>query len=136
MADAALVKLTAEPIDIAGIQDSVRDLSRGGVVTFIGEVRSITESRITERLFYEAHAAMAEAQMRKIATEEASRFDAAVAIVHRIGELRPGDTAVVCVAACAHRSAAFDCCRNLIERVKRDVPIWKKEFGPEGEEWT
>ena len=135
MAEGVFVKLSDDPIDIAAVQDSVRDATRGGIVTFIGDVRAVTGDRVTERLYYEAHPPMAEAQMRKIAEEEAARFDARIAVVHRIGELRPGDTAVVCVAACAHRAAAFECCRNLIERVKQDVPIWKKEYGPSGEEW-
>jgi molybdopterin synthase catalytic subunit len=131
----AEIGLTSSPIDIAALQESVRDLRHGGIVTFTGEVRAVTGERLTDRLFYEAHESMAIAQMRQIALEEADRFDAAVAIVHRIGELRPGDTAVVCIAACAHRAAAFDCCRNLIDRIKQDVPIWKKEFGSSGEEW-
>ncbi len=129
------VELSSDPLDVAAIQSSVRDERLGGIVTFSGEVRAVTGDRLTNRLFYEAHETMALTQMRKIAEEEAERFEASVAVVHRIGELQPGETAVVCVAACAHRAAAFDCCRNLIDRIKADVPIWKKEFGPSGEEW-
>ncbi len=129
------VALSPEPIDVAALQELVRETKYGGVVTFTGDVRSVTGDRFTNRLFYEAHESMALVQMRKIAEEESASFSGNVVIVHRIGELQPGETAVVCIAACAHRAAAFDCCRNLIDRIKADVPIWKKEFGPSGEEW-
>jgi len=129
------VALSNTPIDVHIIQESVRDTRHGGVVTFVGEVRAITGDRLTDRLFYEAHETMAMTQMQKIAEQESDRFEANVAIVHRLGELHPGDVAVVCVAACGHRNAAFECCKNLIDRIKQDVPIWKKEFGPSGEEW-
>ncbi|MBA3724974.1 MAG: molybdenum cofactor biosynthesis protein MoaE, partial [Armatimonadetes bacterium] len=61
---------------------------------------------------------------------------ARVAIVHRLGELLPGEIAVVTVAACTHRAEAFECCRFLIDRLKQDVPIWKKEFGDTGDIWV
>jgi molybdopterin synthase catalytic subunit len=129
------VELSREPLDVAALQARVREDKLGGIVTFTGEVRAVTGDRLTDKLFYEAHESMAKAQMTQIAQEEADRFDANVAVVHRLGELQPGDTAVVCVAACAHRAQAFECCRRLIDRIKEDVPIWKKEFGPDGSEW-
>ena len=130
------VELTEGGLDVSGLESMVRSEKLGGVVTFIGAVRAETADRLTEKLFYEAHVSMAQAQMRKIAEEESARFAANVAVVHRLGELTPGETAVVCVAACAHRNEAFECCRRLIDRIKEDVPIWKKEFGPDGNEWV
>jgi len=135
MAEVKCVSLELDPIDVVGIVELVKDDRFGGVVTFTGEVRAVTGDMDTSKLIYEAHSSMAVAQMKKIAEAAASRWDANVAVAHRIGELLPGDVAVVCVAACAHRAEAFDCCRFLIDRIKEDVPIWKKEFGKSGEAW-
>ena len=129
------VWLSTEPIDVSTLVDSVKDVRYGGVVTFTGEVRAVTGEMDTSKLIYEAHESMALKQMRLIAEEAAEKWNANVAIAHRIGELEPGAIAVVCVAACAHRAEAFDCCRFLIDRTKDDVPIWKKEFGSDGEAW-
>ena len=135
MGEVKFVLLSCEPIDLPPLVESVRDERFGGVVTFTGEVRAITGGMDTSKLVYEAHRSMAVAQMTRIAEEASARWDANVAVSHRIGELRPGEIAVACVAACAHRAAAFDCCRHLIDRIKEDVPIWKKEFGSAGSEW-
>jgi molybdopterin synthase catalytic subunit len=129
------VELTREPIDPEAIRRRLESPERGGVVVFCGEVRSATGDRRTEKLEYEAYEAMALEQMKLIAAQCAAKHQGAVAAVHRLGELRPGEIAVVTAAACAHRDAAFACCRELIDRIKEDVPIWKKEFGPDGEEW-
>jgi len=129
------VWLVYSRIDVASLVESVKDVRLGGVVTFTGEVRAITGDMDTSKLVYEAHESMAMRQMTKIAQDAAEKWDANVAIAHRLGELAPGEVAVVCVAACAHRAAAFECCRFLIDHVKEDVPIWKKEFGATGEAW-
>ena len=129
------VELTFEPIDSGFVTRLVQDERCGGVVVFLGDVRSLTGRKATERLEYEAHEEMALKIMRQIALECSESLSANVAIVHRLGTLRPGETSVACAAACAHRAQAFECCRQLIDRLKLDVPIWKKEFGPDGVEW-
>jgi len=106
---------------------AVRNVRLGGIATFSGDVRAETDGEMTEKLFYEAYEDMALKQMEGIAEEAARKWDANVGIAHRLGELLPGETAVICVAACAHRAEAFDCCRFLIDRIKEDVPIWKRE---------
>ncbi len=131
-----LIQLTREPIDPEPIRKTLESPERGGVVVFCGEVRSTTGGQTTHKLEYEAYEEMALVQMRRIADACAAKYDAAVACVHRLGELGPGEIAVVTAAACGHRDAAFACCRELIDRIKEDVPIWKKEFGPDGEEWV
>ena len=108
---------------------AVRSSTLGGVVLFEGDVRSLTGEIPTKALHYEAYEDMALSQMRQIGEEAASRWSANVAIAHRTGELQPGEAAVICVAACGHRADAFECCRFLIDRIKEDVPIWKKESG-------
>lgn len=130
------VELVRETIDTTAVTRLVQDVTRGGVVVFLGDVRGLTNSRETTRLEYEAHEAMAIAQMHALGENASARFDANVAIVHRLGAVMPGETTVICAAACAHRAEAFECCRTLIDVLKKDVPIWKKEFGPDGAEWV
>lgn len=121
-------KVGKEPLDAGAMLEAVKDERLGGVVLFSGEVRSVTGDHLTKQLFYEAYEDMAVSQMQLIAEEAASRWDARVAVAHRVGDLAPGETAVITVAACAHRAQAFECCKFLIDRIKEDVPIWKKEI--------
>jgi molybdopterin synthase catalytic subunit len=127
-----MIRLQREPIDPELIRRSLEGTDAGGVALFCGEVRAVTGEVRTERVVYTAYEPMALEQMERLAREAASRWKARVALVHRLGELRPGDIAVVTAAACAHRAEAFEACRFLIERLKADVPIWKQEFGPGG----
>lgn len=122
-----MLELTEGPIDPEAVRRSVEDKSLGGVVIFVGEVRAVTDGKPTEKLHYECYREMALRQMEKIAGEAKSKWHARVAMVHRLGEMRPGDIAVVTAAACAHRFEAFECCKYLIDRLKEDVPIWKNE---------
>ena len=135
MGEVKLVQLQTDAIDANVLQAVVKDTKLGGIVLFSGEIRAQTGEVETSQLVYEAHEEMALHQMKKLAAEAADRWDANVAIVHRLGPLMPGEVAVVCVAACAHRAQAFECCKFLIDQIKEDVPIWKKEFGSEGEAW-
>jgi molybdopterin synthase catalytic subunit len=119
-----IIGLVREPIDVVSLRSRFADPTRGAVVVFEGVVRSSTAGVATAMLVYEAYEEMALPVMAEIAKCNA---DADVAIVHRLGEVMPGETAVVCIAACAHRDQAFAVCRMLIDCVKVDVPIWKKE---------
>ncbi len=127
-----MVILTYEPLDPELLRQSVEDLQYGGVTLFIGTVRHLTNGKITTKVLYTAYEDMARAQMQSIAEEARRLFPAKVALAHRLGELYPGDIAVITAAACPHRDQAFACCRYLIDRIKQDVPIWKQEFGPQG----
>ena len=109
----------------------------GGVVTFIGVVRDHNEGRRVTLLEYQAYESMAAKQMKKIAEGiQAEVPGVRLAALHRVGALRVGDRAVVCVAAAAHRGEAFRACRMLIDRIKADVPVWKREHGPDGPYWV
>lgn len=130
------VQLVTEPLNPGSLISLVQDDSRGGVVVFLGDVRRTTQEVETEHLEYEAYEVMAEKTMREIGRSAAEEFSANVAIVHRLGKLMPGETSVICAAACAHRAQAFECCRQLIDRLKQEAPIWKKEFGRDGAEWV
>ncbi|MDC0714946.1 molybdopterin converting factor subunit 1 [Stigmatella sp. ncwal1] len=109
----------------------------GGLVTFSGSVRNQTRGRRVLRLEYEAYPPMAEKRLAAIGAEAAERFGGTrLAIMHRVGTLEPGELAVVIAAAAPHRKEAFLACEHAIERLKQDVPIWKKEFFEDGEIWV
>lgn len=109
----------------------------GGLVTFSGAVRDRTRGRRVLRLDYEAYGPMAVRVMEAIGEEAATRWPGTrLSILHRVGTLVPGELAVVIAAAAPHRAEAFDACRHAIERLKQDVPIWKKEHFEDGEVWV
>ena len=106
-------------------------------MVFDGIVRNNSRGRRTLHLFYEAYAEMALAQMKQLAAQALADFPIRdLAIVHRLGRLDIGETSVVIAVASAHRAAAFDACRWLIDTLKQTVPIWKKEFFEDGAVWA
>jgi molybdopterin synthase catalytic subunit len=126
------VYLTTEPIEVASLLSRVQSPGRGGIACFLGTVRDHHQGRSVARLEYSAYEPMAEAECARIAAEAEERWDCAVALVHRIGSLGIGDTAVAIVAGSSHRDEAFAACRYVIEEVKRRVPIWKREIFTDG----
>ena len=109
----------------------------GAICVFDGIVRNNTRGRETLYLDYEAYREMALAQMQALAAEAVKRFAVRdVALLHRLGRLHVGETSVLIVVASAHRGAAFDACRWLIDTLKKQVPIWKKETFVDGAVWA
>jgi molybdopterin synthase catalytic subunit len=109
----------------------------GAALVFEGVVRNQTRGRKTLYLDYEAFEEMALQQMESLASQALQQFQIRdVAIVHRLGRLEIGETSVLIVVASAHRAAAFDACRWLIDTLKRTVPIWKKEHFEDGAVWA
>lgn len=138
-ADPPRVLVTDQPLSEAAViaLADARDGQMGGVCTFTGVVRHHSKGHDVVRLEYEAHEEMATAVLARIAGECQERWPGCVvAIHHRVGVLDPGELAVVIAAAAPHRAEAFAACRHTIERLKEDVPIWKKEVGPDGQEWV
>jgi MoaE-MoaD fusion protein len=130
-------RLSETPLVLAEVIEAVEGEARGGLVTFTGTVRNETRGRRVRQLAYEAYPAMAEKAMADIGRDIEQRWPGSrVAIVHRVGTLLPGDAAVVIAVSAPHRAAAFEGCRHAIERLKADVPIWKKERFEDGEEWV
>lgn len=131
------VELVTEPIDCAALQAEIKAASDGAVCVFDGIVRDNTRGRGTLHLDYEAYEEMALKQMRLLAADALTRFGVRdVTMVHRLGRLLVGETSVLIVVASAHRGAAFDACRWLIDTLKKQVPIWKKEQFVDGAVWT
>lgn len=126
--------LTGQPVDHAALMRRVDAADRGGLACFFGIVRNHHEGRSVERLEYSAYAPMAEAECARIVAETEDRWPVAVALLHRIGRLEIGETAVGITVAGSHRDEAFAACRHVIEEVKRRVPIWKREVYADGSE--
>ena len=116
---------------------NVKHAGAGGIATFIGAVREQSEGHVVSRLEYSAYDSMAKKELTKIAAEiEAEIADVRVSVIHRLGSLDVGDIAVVCAASAPHRGEAFQACRLLIDRIKSRVPIFKREWGPDGAAWV
>jgi MoaE-MoaD fusion protein len=117
--------------------DQIKDPEDGAVSVFDGIVRNNTRGRRTLYLEYEAYEEMALKQMEQLAGEAIDKFGVRDArIVHRLGRLEIGETSVFIAVASAHRAAAMDACRWLIDTLKKTVPIWKKEFFEDGAVWA
>lgn len=126
-----------EPINLAEIRDGMAMAEDGAVVTFEGIVRNNSRGRRTLFLDYEAYEGMALNEMEKLAQEVLERFAIRdVRVVHRLGRLEIGEASIAIVVASAHRAAAFDACRWLIDTLKKTVPIWKKEHFEDGAVWA
>jgi molybdopterin synthase catalytic subunit len=137
---APVVRLTAvrdSPLSVDEVLAAVADDAAGGVVSFTGVVRSVDGGRAVTELEYSAHPG-AEAALLAVAETIAAELPViALAAVHRTGLLAVGDVAVVVAASAAHRGQAFEAARRLIDDLKEQVPIWKRQLFADGdEEWV
>lgn len=129
--------LQREPIDVAELLAAVKEDEDGAVCLFDGIVRNHSRNRCTLYLEYDAYPAMALAGMETLAQEALAGFPIRdLRIVHRVGRLEIGESSVLIAVASAHRAAAFDACRWVIDTLKRTVPVWKKEFFEGGAIWA
>ncbi len=131
------IAITHNVIDTPAIIESVRHPHDGAIAIFDGIVRNNTRGRKTRFLIYESYEDMALQQMQQLAAEARERFFVhEVAIVHRLGKLEIGESSIVIAVCSAHRAAAFDACRWLIDTLKKTVPIWKQEHFEDGAVWA
>jgi molybdopterin converting factor subunit 1 len=131
------VQLSNERIDTAGLAQRMKRTEDGAVVVFEGIVRDNSRGRRTLYLDYEAYEEMARKQLEELAAQALSKFKVRdVAVAHRLGRLQIGETSVAIVVSSAHRAAAFDACRWMIDTLKQTVPIWKKEHFEDGAVWA
>jgi len=133
----ALVALRDVPLSVDEVLDAVRHPSCGGIALFVGVVRDHDHGDSVTALDYEAHPSALDT-MRRTCEDVLARSEALrVAAVHRTGALRVGDLAVVVAAAAPHRGQAFDACRDVIDTLKADTPIWKHQsLGDGSTEWV
>jgi molybdopterin synthase catalytic subunit/molybdopterin converting factor small subunit len=129
--------IVREVIDTEGVLRRIKRGEDGATVVFEGVVRNQSRGRKTLYLDYEAYEQMALDQMEGLAEQALKQFQVReVAVIHRLGRLEIGETSVLIAVASAHRAAAFDACRWLIDTLKRTVPIWKKEYFEDGAVWA
>ena len=132
-----LIEIVDVEIATDAIVSGMKAGADGALCVFDGIVRDNTRGRPTLYLDYEAYREMALEQMRGLAADAVARFGVRdVALVHRLGRLMVGETSVLIVVASAHRAAAFEACRWLIDSLKKTVPIWKKETFADGAVWA
>ncbi|HEV2647463.1 MAG TPA: molybdenum cofactor biosynthesis protein MoaE [Acidobacteriaceae bacterium] len=131
------IEITDQRVEVDSIVSGMKAGGDGAVCVFDGIVRDNTRGRSTLYLDYEAYREMALEQMRRLGGEALQKFEVRdVAMVHRLGRLNVGETSVLIVVASAHRGAAFEACRWLIDTLKQTVPIWKKETFVDGAVWA
>ncbi len=135
--DTIRASIVRSKIDTQQVLTSLKRGEDGAALVFEGVVRNQTRGRKTLYLDYEAYEEMALSQMEALATQALRQFEIRdVALVHRLGRLEIGETSVLIAVASAHRGAAFEACRWLIDTLKRTVPIWKKEYFEDGAIWA
>ncbi|MFB9882394.1 molybdenum cofactor biosynthesis protein MoaE [Planobispora siamensis] len=132
-----LLGIRDETLSVDEVLAAVGDHAAGGTALFIGTVRDQDHGKPVTQLSYSAHPS-AEDELRRVAGKVAADFQAtALAAVHRVGDLRLGDIAVIVAVACPHRAEAFAACRRLIDDLKSEVPIWKNQIFADGStEWV
>jgi len=130
-----MIEITNQPLLVQPIINNIKQKYHGALVSFIGTVRDNAEGKRVLYLEYEAYLDMAIKKLEEICREIQQRWHGDVDIVHRIGRIEVGDTAVIIVVGAAHREEAFAACQYAIDRIKEVVPIWKKEFYDDGSSW-
>ena len=133
-ASLALIEIVERPIQLDRLLSVVAHPGAGAIVVFLGVVRDNARGRRVDHLHYEAYEALARREMERIAAAIAERWPGTrVAMIHRTGRLEVGEASVAIGVSAPHRAEAFEACRHGIERLKDDVPIWKKEQLTSGE---
>jgi molybdopterin synthase catalytic subunit/molybdopterin converting factor small subunit len=129
-------RLSEDPIDVDAVIGEVADDRAGAVATFLGTTRARSRGRDVTHLEYEAYEGMAEKTMAEIAASLQEKYElCAVAITHRVGRVSIGETSVAIAVSAPHRQDALAACRDAIDTLKEQVPLWKKEVYEGGEEW-
>jgi molybdopterin synthase catalytic subunit len=130
-----LERLVKERIDAGAVLSAVQHPSCGGSVLFVGTVRKKSEAGRVDLIHYEAYEPMAERKLREIEEDVSEAWpQCRVRLIHRLGVLKVGEVSVAVAVSAPHRAEAFEACRLAIERIKREVPIWKKERLADGKE--
>ena len=129
-----LCRISDREISLDEVRKAVEHPGAGGICIFHGVVRDHADGKQVSRLDYEAHESLADKEMERVLEGVAAEHTGVrIAAVHRVGELAIGDVAVCVAASAARRDDAFSACRKAIDRIKDAVPLWKKEWGPDGE---
>lgn len=128
-----MIDVTREPIDAGALIEAAKRPEMGALVTFLGTVRDDD----IERIELESYEEVAVREMTAIRDEAMAKWPiASVDILHRIGDLRVGETILLIIVGAGHRKEAFAACEHILERIKETVPIWKKVLSKDGERWV
>ncbi len=128
--------LTEEPLSLDAVVEEVATEEAGAIATFSGTARRHSRGRVVSYLDYEGYEGMAEEMMERLAAALEERYELhAIAIHHRVGRVELGEPSVVIAVSASHRADALAACKDAIDILKTDVPLWKKEVYDGGEEW-
>lgn len=131
------IEIHSTTLNIQSCIDWILSPESGGIDVFIGTVRNATKGKTVFKLEFEAYNQMAINEMQKIAKQAFEKWPVQkILIHHRTGVLQVGEAPVIIAVSAAHRDAAFDACRYVIDTLKQTVPIWKKEFFEDGDVWV
>ena len=131
------VQLVHKPIDTAALLTAVGNAGAGANVLFTGTTRQLTGATRTDWLDYEAYEPLARSELERLRIEAISRFGlTGCCITHRLGRVAIGETSVAVAVSAAHRRETFAAAEWLLDQLKRQVPIWKREAGPAGMAWV
>jgi molybdopterin synthase catalytic subunit len=136
-ADEFLIQITNNQVSLQVVMSELDDNSAGAVSIFIGKVRNRGKFGNVSEIYYEAYREMAEEKMREIENEAHTKWNIKKLVaIHRIGNLKVGETSIIIGVCSEHRHEAFEACKYIINNVKTRVPIWKKEISDESQKWT
>ena len=131
------IEISDAPLNVQACIDWVMSPDAGGIDVFIGTVRNATKGKAVVKLEFEAYNKMAISELEKIVAQAFNQWPLIKVLVHhRTGVLQVGDIPVIIAVSAAHRDAAFEACRYIIDTLKQTVPIWKKEIFEDGEVWV
>jgi molybdopterin synthase catalytic subunit len=136
-ADEFLIQITNDHVNLQVVMNELEDNSAGAVSIFIGKVRNRGKFGNVSEIYYEAYREMAEEKMREIESEAHTKWNIKKLVaIHRIGNLKVGETSIIIGVCSEHRNEAFEACKYIINNVKTRVPIWKKEISEESQKWS
>jgi molybdopterin synthase catalytic subunit len=131
-----MIRVTREDFSVDEVVASIRSGGMGAIVTFLGTVRNSSKGRDVDRIEIQVYEEMAVKQLQAIREDAITKYGVEdVAIVHRYGSLGVSDNIMMIAVGAGHRPEAFEACRYVLETIKEKVPLWKKEFTPEGDYW-
>jgi molybdopterin synthase catalytic subunit len=132
-----MIQITNDHVSLQVVMSEIEDNSAGAVSIFIGKVRNRGKFGNVSEIYYEAYREMAEEKMREIENEAHTKWNIKKLVaIHRIGNLKVGETSIIIGVCSEHRREAFEACKYIINNVKNRVPIWKKEISDESQKWT
>lgn len=132
-----MISITDNHLSLQEIMHQLEDNSAGAISIFIGNVRNQGRSGNVSEIYYEAYNKMAEEKMNEIENEAHTKWAIKKLVaIHRIGNIRVGETSIMIGVSSEHRKDAFEACKYVIDNVKTRVPIWKKEISDENQKWV